>query len=63
MAASSSSSFSQSQLEKKLQELNTTLQSIQSVSKWLIHYRKHAKLVVAVWYKELQKGTRRAPAW
>ncbi len=47
-------SFSRSQLEKKLRELNTSLQNIQSVSNWPIHYRKQAKLVVAVWYKDLQ---------
>ena len=48
--------FSVPGLEKKLKELNTTLQSIQSLSQWAIHHRKHAKTVVSVWYKDLQKG-------
>ena len=53
--------FSPSTLEKKLRELNTTLQSIQGVSQWLVHYRKHAKAVTNVWYKELHKGAHLVP--
>lgn len=53
----SSRGFSVAALEKKLKDLNTTLQSIQSVSQWLIHHRRNAKTVVSVWYKDLQKGT------
>ena len=61
MSSSSSSSsasggFSVAAVEKKLKDLNTTIQSIQGVSQWLIHYRKHAKTVVSVWYKEQHKG-------
>ena len=48
--------FSQATLEKKLQNLNSTLQNIQLMAQWAIHYRKHAKTIIAVWYKELQKG-------
>lgn len=48
--------FSVPSLEKKLKELNTTLQSIQGLSQWAIHHRKHAKTIISVWYKELQKG-------
>ena len=56
MASLRSVDFSIPHLEKRLQELNTTLQSIQGVSQWLIHHRKHAKTAVSVWYKEVQKG-------
>ena len=61
MSSSSSSGgasggFSVAAVEKKLKDLNTTIQSIQGVSQWLIHYRKHAKTVVSVWYKEQHKG-------
>ena len=48
--------FSQATLEKKLQNLNSTLQNIQLMAQWAIHYRKHAKTITSVWYKELQKG-------
>ena len=44
MSSSSSSGasggFSVAAVEKKLKDLNTTIQSIQGVSQWLIHYRK-----------------------
>ena len=49
-------SFSASTLEKKLSDLSNTQQSIQTISLWLIHHRKHAKIAVQVWYKQLQKG-------
>lgn len=55
--SSSLQGFSVATLEKRLRELNSTLQSIQSVSQWLIHYRKNAKTVVSIWYKEIQKGS------
>ncbi|CAI8038901.1 Regulation of nuclear pre-mRNA domain-containing protein 1B [Geodia barretti] len=48
--------FSQATLEKKLQNLNSTLQNIQLMAQWAIHYRKHAKTITSVWYKELQKA-------
>ena len=43
-------------LEKKLKDLSVTVHSIQGISQWVIHHRKHAKAVVAHWYKELQSG-------
>lgn len=49
-------SFSGSALEKKLGELSNSQQSIQTLSLWLIHHRKHAKTVVDVWLKMLTKG-------
>lgn len=51
-----SQAFSSALLDKKLKELNSTLQSIQSTSQWLIHYRKHVKPIIKTWYKEFQKG-------
>jgi regulator of Ty1 transposition protein 103 len=50
------SSFSDSNLAKKLNELNGTQQSIQTLSLWLIHHRKHSKTIVQVWLRELKKG-------
>lgn len=49
-------SFSSSALEKKLGELSNSQQSIQTLSLWLIHHRKHAKTVVDVWLKQLIKA-------
>lgn len=49
------SSFSDSNFVKKLSELNNTQQSIQTLSLWLIHHRKHSKSIVQIWFRELQK--------
>ncbi|XP_064115585.1 regulation of nuclear pre-mRNA domain-containing protein 1B-like isoform X2 [Macrobrachium nipponense] len=45
--------FNEGSLKKKLDDLNVSTQSIQTVSLWLIHHKKHAHTVVNVWYKEL----------
>ncbi|XP_053663143.1 regulation of nuclear pre-mRNA domain-containing protein 1B [Anopheles marshallii] len=52
------SSFTETGLVKKLFELNQSQQSIQTLSLWLIHHRKHHSIIVKTWLKELQ----RAPA-
>lgn len=49
-------SFSEAALEQKLAELNNSQQSIQTLSLWVIHHRKHCKTIVSVWYKELLKA-------
>ena len=51
------STFSEDMLEKKLAELNQSQQSIQGLSLWLIHHRKHHSKIVNVWYKELYKAS------
>ncbi|XP_047664061.1 zinc transporter 4 isoform X4 [Tachysurus fulvidraco] len=48
--------FSESALEKKLAELSNSQQSVQTLSLWLIHHRKHSKTIVKVWYSELKKA-------
>ncbi|KAM9776490.1 regulation of nuclear pre-mRNA domain-containing protein 1A-like [Syngnathus typhle] len=50
------SSFSEAALEKKLSELSNSQQSVQTLSLWLIHHRKHSKTIVHVWYDELVKA-------
>lgn len=50
------SSFSESALEKKLTELSSSQQSVQTLSLWIIHHRKHSALIVKVWHRELKKG-------
>lgn len=49
-------SFTDANLVKKLGELNNTQQSIQTLSLWLIHHRKHAASIVKIWHRELTKG-------
>lgn len=51
------SNFSEGALVKKLADLNPSQQSIQTLSLWLIHHRKHHAAIVKVWYKELLRGT------
>lgn len=48
--------FNEDALKKKLDDLNMSQQSIQTVSLWLIHHKKHAHTVVNVWYRELVTG-------
>ncbi|XP_031781851.1 regulation of nuclear pre-mRNA domain-containing protein 1B isoform X3 [Nasonia vitripennis] len=48
--------FTESALIKKLVELNPSQQSIQTLSLWLIHHRKHHSTIVKVWFKELCKS-------
>ncbi|XP_046896141.1 regulation of nuclear pre-mRNA domain-containing protein 1B [Hypomesus transpacificus] len=50
------SSFSESALEKKLSELSNSQQSVQTLSLWIIHHRKHSSLIVRVWHRELKKA-------
>jgi regulator of Ty1 transposition protein 103 len=50
------SAFTESALVKKLTDLNSSQQSIQTLSLWLIHHRKHHGIVVKTWLKEIQKG-------
>ncbi|NXT24305.1 RPR1B protein, partial [Syrrhaptes paradoxus] len=54
--AAAMSSFSESALEKKLSELSNSQQSVQTLSLWLIHHRKHAGPIVSVWHRELRKA-------
>jgi hypothetical protein len=48
--------FTEGALSKKLADLNSSQQSIQTLSLWLIHHRKHHATIVKVWFRELQKG-------
>ena len=50
------SGFSEAVLEKKLGELNNSQQSIQTLSLWLIHHRKHHAAIVKTWHKQFLKS-------
>jgi len=45
-------SFSQTTLLKKFNELNSTQQSVQTLSLWLIHHRKHSRIIASTWLNE-----------
>lgn len=47
--------FTESALVKRLMELNSSQQSIQTLSLWLIHHRKHHPTIVKVWFREMCK--------
>lgn len=48
--------FTENALVRKLQDLNSSQQSIETLSLWLIHHRKHHAAVVKTWFKELLKA-------
>lgn len=48
--------FTETALQKKLEDLNESQQSIQTLSLWLIHHRKHYQLIVKTWFREMSKG-------
>ncbi|XP_016982989.2 regulation of nuclear pre-mRNA domain-containing protein 1B [Drosophila rhopaloa] len=48
------SAFTETALLKKLGELNSSQQSIQTLSLWLIHHRKHSAAIVKTWQRELE---------
>jgi len=48
--------FTLQAFEKKLNEFNSSQQSIQTLSLWLIHHRKHFKSIVQTWFKEFKKS-------
>jgi regulator of Ty1 transposition protein 103 len=54
------SGFTSEALEKKLAHLENSQQSIQTLSLWLIHHRKHHKIIVDVWSKELRKAAKQS---
>lgn len=48
--------FTEAGLVKKLSDLNPSAASIQTLSLWLIHHRKHHQNIVKTWFKELLKA-------
>jgi len=47
--------YSDEALTDKLKDLNNSAPSIQGVSLWLLHHRKHYKNSVQVWFRELSQ--------
>ncbi|VDP29580.1 unnamed protein product [Soboliphyme baturini] len=50
--------FSEIIVQRKLQELTNTKQSIQTLSLWLLHHRKHAAEIVELWYRQVKREKR-----
>lgn len=48
--------FNESELIKKFAILNSTQVSIETVSRWVLHYRKHYQSITHVWLTFFQKG-------
>ena len=42
--------------ERKLQNMSSAQDSVQTVSLWMIHHKKHAEDMVIVWLDQLKKG-------
>lgn len=49
-------SFSVKSFERKLKEMSSRQDSVQTVSLWLIHHRAHSKTVVSLWHDHIKKG-------
>lgn len=49
--------LNQKAFERKLQNMSSTQDSIQTVSLWMIHHKKHAEDMAAVWLEQLKKGS------
>jgi len=47
------SGFTESSLARKLNELNNSAPSIQQLSLWIVHHKKHYQKTVKTWYTEL----------
>ena len=48
--------LNQKAFERKLQNMSSTQDSVQTVSLWMIHHKKHAEDMVSVWLEQLKKG-------
>lgn len=46
--------YSDTEFEKKLNELRDSQKEIQSISNWLVHHRAHHHSVIKVWYKNFK---------
>ena len=49
--------LNQKAFERKLQSMSSTQDSVQTVSLWMIHHKKQADDMVAVWLEQLKKGS------
>ncbi|XP_064607793.1 regulation of nuclear pre-mRNA domain-containing protein 2-like isoform X2 [Liolophura sinensis] len=50
------STLNEESVEKKLQNVTNTQDSIQTLSLWIIHHKAHHKKIVRLWFKVLRKA-------
>ncbi|CAG0899042.1 unnamed protein product [Darwinula stevensoni] len=48
--------FAEDRLIKNLDELTGSQQSIETLSLWLIHHRRHSNVIVRIWFQEFRKA-------
>lgn len=48
--------LNQKAFERKLQNMSSAQDSVQTVSLWMIHHKKHADDMAFVWLDQLKKG-------
>lgn len=46
---------SEENIEKKMENVSNTQDSVQNLSLWIIHHKSHSKRIVDVWFKVLKK--------
>ena len=49
-------SFSIKSFDKKLKEMSSRQDSVQTLSLWLIHHRAHSRAIVNLWLDRMKKG-------
>ena len=54
--------LNQKAFERKLQNMSSTQDSVQTVSLWMIHHKKHAMDMGKIWLDQLKKGKVRPPS-
>ena len=52
------SSYSLELLQEKLSRLNSTQESIETLSLWIIHHKPYASTSISTWMEDMRSGTR-----
>ena len=48
--------FNAKSFEKKLNAMDLSQTSVQTVSLWIIHHRQHVKEILSIWIDMMKKG-------
>ena len=52
------SSYSSELLQEKLSRLNSTQESIETLSLWIIHHKQYASTSISTWMEDMKSGMR-----
>ena len=52
------SSYSSELLQEKLSRLNSTQESIETLSLWIIHHKQYASTSISTWMEDMRSGMR-----